>query len=101
MAERVTITASVGRNGTNHLEDAIKVVELLNQVPADQGGPPERLRQVNPQALVDAIERFQRRHFRRATYSALVRPDGPTLAKLNELTGRTGVGSWKRDYPEE
>jgi hypothetical protein len=80
-----TISASVGAGGVNRKADAVTVQELLNNVPADDGGP-------TPPLVVDglpwtrtvaAIRRFQRIALGHKWPDGRVDPGGATLARLN------------------
>lgn len=88
------ISASVGRSGGVNRPADVKIVQnLLNKVPPLSGGP-------NPKLLVDgmcgpktidAIQKFQIRHFGVGFTDGRVDPAGRTLAKLNEFdTGMPG-----------
>src|SRR5262249_46986637 len=81
------ITASVGSGGTNRFDDVETIQELLNAVPADEGGP-------NPLLDVDglwgpktpgAIRHFQQTQFGWAGTDGRVDPNQRTLNKLNEF----------------
>lgn len=76
---------SVGREGENAEADVLTVQVLLNQVPAEQGGPRELLVPdgENGPATMAAIAAFQQKHF--DTADSRVDPRGRTLAKLNEV----------------
>lgn len=81
------IAQSVGRmGGVNQAEDVRTVQELLNGVPASDGGPatPLPVTGVCSPALVTAIQRFQLRHFGWSGADGRVDPEGPTLRTLNE-----------------
>ena len=82
-----TISASVGSGGVNRKADSTTVQELLNEVPAGQGGP-------SPQLAVDglpwtktiaAIRNFQKVQLGHKWPDGRVDPNGKTLAKLNEF----------------
>jgi peptidoglycan hydrolase-like protein with peptidoglycan-binding domain len=82
-----TISGSVGRLGKNLSPDVKIVQELLNNVPADSGGP-------LPLLAVDgiagpktnsAIQKFQQRQIGFSGADGRVDPNGPTLKKLNEF----------------
>lgn len=82
------IGASVGRSGgVNRAADVRIVQGLLNNVPPASGGPSPKL-QVDglcgPRTL-DAIQKFQTRHFGMGGADGRVDPTGRTLAKLNEF----------------
>jgi hypothetical protein len=81
------ISASVGSGGVNRKADSMTVQELLNEVPAAQGGP-------SPQLVVDglpwtktiaAIRNFQKVQLDFKWPDGRVDPNGKTLAKLNEF----------------
>jgi hypothetical protein len=82
------IRASVGRMGGRNLPDDVRTVqELLNEVPATEGGPTPPL---VPDSLcgpktIGAIQRFQLHHFGFSGADGRVDPGGRTLAKLNEF----------------
>jgi peptidoglycan hydrolase-like protein with peptidoglycan-binding domain len=87
-----TISGSVGRMGKNLPADVTTVQELLNNVPADSGGPV-------PLLAVDgiagpktngAIQKFQQRQIGFSGADGRVDPDGPTLKKLNEFDTSSG-----------
>jgi hypothetical protein len=82
-----TISASVGSGGVNRKDDSMTVQELLNEVPANQGGP-------SPQLVVDglpwtktiaAIRHFQKVQLNFKWPDGRVDPNGKTLARLNEF----------------
>lgn len=83
-----SITASVGRMGGVNFPNDVKVVQaLLNNVPQASGGPPVKLQadgSCGPKTM-DAIQKFQMRHFGFAGADGRVDPNGRTLAKLNEF----------------
>lgn len=88
-----SITESVGRmGGKNRPDDVLTVKQLLNGVGAAKGGPapPLALTVHCDQKTIDAIQRFQLHHFGWSIADGRVDPDGPTLAKLNELSGSPG-----------
>lgn len=81
------ISASVGSGGVNRKADSMTVQELLNEVPAVQGGP-------SPQLVVDglpwaktiaAIRNFQKVQLHFKWPDGRVDPNRKTLAKLNEF----------------
>src|SRR5688572_18937095 len=90
----VTISASVGRGGSNRDADVRSIKTLLNGVPAHWGGPTAPLG-VDGRAGVDldhAVERFQRHHFgqrylhgSRNIHDGRVDVHGLTLRRLNEI----------------
>ncbi len=83
MAE--SISASVGQGGTNRFIDVETVQSLLNQVPADSGGPSPLLDTdgiVGPLTIA-AIKKFQKFHL--GFQDGRVDPKNKTIAKLNEF----------------
>lgn len=89
-----SITESVGRmGGKNRPDDVITVKQLLNGVGAAKGGPnpPLPVTPVCDQKTIDAIQKFQLHHFGWSIADGRVDPNGPTLAKLNELSGSPGT----------
>jgi hypothetical protein len=85
-----SITESVGRmGGKNRPDDVLTVKQLLNSVGAAKGGPnpPLPVTPVCDQKTIDAIQKFQLHHFGWSIADGRVDPNGPTLAKLNELSG--------------
>jgi peptidoglycan hydrolase-like protein with peptidoglycan-binding domain len=81
-----TLSASVGRDGTNHLYDVVIVQALLNGVPADQGGPDAQLAVdgLIGSGTISAIETFQSHHS--PVVDGRVDPGGGTLTSLNALS---------------
>jgi hypothetical protein len=83
-----SISFSVGAMGGKNLPgDTRTVQELLNQVPASEGGPVPKLEpdgKCGPLTKA-AIQKFQIKHFGWKGADGRVDPDGPTLAKLNEF----------------
>jgi hypothetical protein len=89
-----SITESVGRmGGKNRPDDVLTVKQLLNGVGAAKGGPnpPLPATPVCDQKTIDAIQKFQLHHFGWSIADGRVDPNGPTLAKLNELSGSPGT----------
>jgi hypothetical protein len=81
----IALARSVGQGGANLRDDTRTVQQALNRVQPEQGGPTPRLRIdgiVGPKTL-GAISRFQSQQLGFA--DARVDPDGPTLARLNQL----------------
>lgn len=81
-----TISASVGRLGSNRYDDVVTVQELLNQVPPEDGGPQPKLEVdglCGPKTT-RAIQLFQRHHFGWSGTDGRVDPEHQTLARLNE-----------------
>jgi hypothetical protein len=82
-----TISASVGLHGRNLHDDTLTVQKLLNGVSEFLGGPNPKLVEdgiVGPKTRA-AIQKFQLTHFGWHWADMRVDPDGPTLARLNEL----------------
>ena len=82
-----TITASVGLNGKNKDPDTRIIQELLNKVPAVQGGPKVALDidGICGPLTRGAIQKFQLHHFGWSGADGRVDPGMQTLAKLNEF----------------
>ena len=82
-----TISGSVGAGGVNRKDDSRTVQELLNKVPADQGGPSPLLAVdgLPWQKTIAAIRSFQRIQLGFTSPDGRVDRDGKTLAKLNEF----------------
>lgn len=80
-----TISASVGRNGVNRHDDVVTIQEMLNIIPAYQGGPVEDLvvDGKSGEKTVSAIMKFQR--FVGIGADGRVDPSGATLAALNTV----------------
>lgn len=100
------LRAWVGLTGSNEADDVALVVDLLNKVPASQGGPDKPLaapRKGDPLLgfstswLGEAIQKFQRAQFGSLTYSGTIGPSSATLYRLIALAGdgsvRPGDGS--------
>jgi len=85
-----TIAAPVGRlGGLNRPSDVKVVQELLNRVPHAAGGPYPLLAVdslCGPKTM-DAIQNFQLQQFGWGEADGRVDPNGPTLQKLNQLSG--------------
>jgi hypothetical protein len=90
----VEISATVGMRGVNRPVDVGAIQDALNRIPVPDGGP-------SPPLEVDskcgplterAIQTFQLRHFGWAGADGRVDPGKQTLAKINEILGRTGGG---------
>jgi hypothetical protein len=84
-----TIRESVGINGKNRPDDVIVVQSLLNRIAPAKGGPSVKLKvdgKAGPKTK-NAIQTFQLEHFGWKGADGRVDPNGPTLAKLNELAG--------------
>lgn len=87
------IANSVGRGGFNAATDCKTVQTLLNAVPATLGGPASALAidgYCGPLTTA-AIGRFQSVQFNWADLR--VDPGGPTLIRLNIVTGQPGAGA--------
>jgi hypothetical protein len=71
----------------------LTVKQLLNGVGAAKGGPnpPLPVTPVCDQKTIDAIQKFQLHHFGWSIADGRVDPNGPTLAKLNELSSSPGT----------
>lgn len=83
----VRIKESVGINGKNRPDDVVAVQGLLNRIAPANGGPAVKLKVdgiAGPKTR-NAIQTFQLKHFGWPGADGRVDPDGPTLAKLNEL----------------
>lgn len=87
-----SINSAVGNNALNAVSDQLTVIHLLNKVPRESGGPSEPL-PLNVLAgrpnmkLVQAIIAFQRANLPLRTPDGRVDPGGPTLQKLNQISG--------------
>jgi hypothetical protein len=81
----VQVLFSVGRMGVNRADDVRAIQGALSQAPVTQGGamPPLKIDGICGPVTVGAIQHFQLRHFGRSDQR--VDPNGPTLARLNEL----------------
>jgi hypothetical protein len=84
------ISASVGRLATNKSDDVFTIQELLNAVPAAEGGPtpPLELDGLSGPKTISAIQHFQLKHFGFKGADGKVEPGKQTLAKLNEIYDR-------------
>ena len=86
------ISASVGRSGGINRAADVKIVQaLLNNVPQASAGPLPKLQidgLCGPKTI-DAIQKFQTRHFGMTAADGRVDPSGRTLAKLNEFDAST------------
>ena len=86
-----SISASVGKVGSNHAQDVITVKKLLNSIPYDQGGTGGKLTENSAihwdDETVAAIIRFQTMKVPGINPDGVVKPGGKTLTKLNELNG--------------
>jgi len=84
----ISLVKSVGQGGANLPDDTRTVQQALNRVQPEQGGPTPSLAVdgiVGPKTT-GAIARFQSQGLGFA--DARVDPDGPTLARLNQLFGK-------------
>jgi hypothetical protein len=88
-----SITRSVGAGGANLPADVTEIQQLLNKVPAVQGGasPPFVVFGTCDSATLAAILKFQKKQVP-AFADGRIDPGGPTLAKLNALAGAPGPG---------
>jgi hypothetical protein len=77
--------------GKNMAQDVVNVQELLNMVPAAEGGPapPLDVDGLCGPKTIAAIQKFQLAHFGWHGADGRVDPGGPTLAKLNEYESRS------------
>ena len=91
-----SIEKPVGINGHNKVADVITIQEALDDVIPAEGGP-------NPLLTIDgkcgpktkkAIQEFQLKHFGWKLADGRVDPDGPTLAKLNEIANRNPTSNF-------
>ena len=91
-----TISASVGRNGVNRYEDVLTIQQMLNVIPAYQGGPAAALVEdgKNGPNTMGAIEKFQR--FIGIQPDGRVDPNGGTLAALNAVRAMLGTNRGKK-----
>lgn len=93
----IHISAPVGIHGTNFSSDVRKIQDALNHVPTDKGGasPELKLDSKCGQKTENAIQNFQLKHFGWKSADGLIEPGKQTLAKLNEILGKTrqSVGS--------
>ncbi len=83
-----SITRSVGAGGANIPADVTEIQQLLNKVPAVQGGaaPPFTAFGTCDSATLAAILKFQKKQVP-AFADGRIDPGGPTLARLNALAG--------------
>ena len=92
------INSGVGNNALNAANDQVTVINLLNKTPRQSGGPSEPLG-LNvlsgkpSMRLVQAIIAFQQVNLPLRKPDGRVDPDGPTLEKLNQLSGAGGGGA--------
>jgi hypothetical protein len=79
-----TISASVGQNGANRTPDVITVQELLNKVPASNGGPvpPLKVDGLAWSKTNHAISRFQKEHLKFKWPDGRIDPSGKTFQAL-------------------
>ena len=79
--------------GVNLPEDVLKIKKALNQISIANGGllealPNLKLDETNgifDQKLLEAIQRFQIRHFGWSGADCKIYPNGVTIGKINEL----------------
>jgi len=86
----VVISASVGVNGRNVADDVWNIQYGLDQVPPIDGGPDPQLKidgLCGPKTI-EAIRKFQQKHFGWAGCDGRIDPGRQTLAKLNEKRQR-------------
>jgi peptidoglycan hydrolase-like protein with peptidoglycan-binding domain len=79
--------------------DVRAIQELLNGVPPEQGGPSPKLTvdgKCGPQTQ-KAIQQFQLKHFGWKLADGRVDPNGPALAKMNELSSGAGASLGDRN----
>jgi peptidoglycan hydrolase-like protein with peptidoglycan-binding domain len=88
---RARISASVGRGGVNRSNDVRIIQAALNKISPKSGGPAKPLAEdgICGPKTIEAIQKFQLHHFGWQGADGRVDPDGPTLAKLNQLTNET------------
>lgn len=90
------ISASVGRGGVNKREDVLVVQNLLNQVPADEGGPSVALVEdgLIGNKTINAIQNYQA--YIGITQDGLISPNGPTFKALSaSREGKKSKGAKK------
>lgn len=97
--EEISISASVGLHGANFSSDVVKIQDALNHVSTENGGASPKL---NPdgkcgQKTANAIRNFQLKHFGWKGSDSLIEPGKQTLAKLNEILGKTSRGGGSQD----
>jgi len=84
------ITAPVGAAGaSNQFSDVKTIQELLNQIGVESGGPNTPLitdGKCGPKTIT-SIQNFQIKNFGWSMADGRIDPEGPTLAKLNDLLG--------------
>lgn len=81
----ITISASVGKNGTNNRSDVKTIQQALNKIPPAQGAPNPNLNEdglIGPKTI-SAITVFQDHHGLPA--DGRIDPNGQTIAKINSL----------------
>ena len=85
-----TISRTVGRSAANWYNDVVTVQQLLNQVPAGEGGPQPKLKVdgLCGSKTNTAIQKFQLHHFGWSGADGRVDPGHQTIAKLNEYDQR-------------
>lgn len=84
---RFTLRFPVGRGVKNHPDDTLKVQDALNGVPVGQGRaqPPLDPDGKTGPKTIEAIQKFQLKHFGWKGADGRVDVEGPTHRKLNEL----------------
>jgi hypothetical protein len=89
MAAVKLINEAVGAKGKNMHPDVKKVLDLLNQVKREQGGPLLTLPWMSgrDRRMVQAIHEFQKHHFAMST--GTIEPNNITIAKLYEVVHGT------------
>jgi hypothetical protein len=87
---RVVINSSVGLRSTNIPFDVTNIQNALNRLHIGYGGPEKPLVPdgVCGSKTVDAIQKFQLRHFGWQGADGKINPNGETLAKINEQLGK-------------
>ena len=91
----LTITASVGENGTNKRLDVAVVQNMLSAITEEAGGTPDLVTDSwNGPNTVNAISRFQQHHFGFA--DGLISPGEITFRRLNDAFDRR----WSVSNPE-
>ncbi len=83
------INASVGKRGRNQYDDVVAVQEMLNEVPAAEGGSSVKLKVdgICGDKTIGAIQKFQLHHFGWGGADGLVEPYKQTHRKLNDYYG--------------
>jgi hypothetical protein len=97
--DEISVSASVGIHGANFSSDVVKIQDALNQVPPEKGGASPKLDpdcKCGPKTK-NAIQSFQIKHFGWKGSDGLIEPGKQTLAKLNEILGKTGRSGGSQD----